>query len=351
MRHRLRVAGVSAEIFTPARAAGECTASPAACRASINVVCDRALLGAYTRDQHRVGARLVREAAREVFDENSVMRWTLPAAAALVVALVAGAWLVAPRLVAQLHRPPGATAPPAAALAAPAVASAPVATPAPPTLAARLASAGDAAGNDAAFSQLLGLWHAKYTPGDIDGCTQARSQGLECLDMRASLAELRELNRPAILLLTDRAGANRQVVVTGMGNESVTLMIGDRPATAGISELAGLWYGDLVTVWRPGGALAGDLHVGLRAPAVRRVRAKLRALGVQSGTGTLSDLYDAALARQVGEFQRRHHLDSDGIAGPETLMLLDSQLPDPGTPVLRPPTPGYAATAATPQKG
>jgi len=43
---------------------------------------------------------------------------------------------------------------------------------------------------DAAFTQLLSLWQASYTPAKTDGCSQALAQGLRCLMQRGSLAQL-----------------------------------------------------------------------------------------------------------------------------------------------------------------
>src|SRR5271166_6531631 len=64
VRHRLRVAGVAAEIFT-AGALSEVHRLSAGIPRVINVCCDRALLGAYTQEQRKVTAGLMRRAAGE----------------------------------------------------------------------------------------------------------------------------------------------------------------------------------------------------------------------------------------------------------------------------------------------
>mgnify|MGYP000958546198 CR=1 FL=1 len=65
IRHRLRVAGASGEIFTPA-ALDEVFRISGGIPRVINVTCDRALLGAFTTDTRRINAALVRRAAGEV---------------------------------------------------------------------------------------------------------------------------------------------------------------------------------------------------------------------------------------------------------------------------------------------
>jgi general secretion pathway protein A len=85
VRHRLRVAGASGEIFTPAALAEVHRVSSGVPRV-INVVCDRALLGAYTEDIKKVTPALVRRAAGEVYGRRFVPHWLGWLAAAAAVA-------------------------------------------------------------------------------------------------------------------------------------------------------------------------------------------------------------------------------------------------------------------------
>src|SRR6185295_1374158 len=64
VRHRLRVAGSTTDIFT-AHALSEMYRLSSGVPRVINVIADRALLGAYTQDKHRVDGGRVRAAAAE----------------------------------------------------------------------------------------------------------------------------------------------------------------------------------------------------------------------------------------------------------------------------------------------
>ena len=86
VRHRLRVAGATNDIFSAA-ALSEIYRLSVGVPRVINVICDRALLGAYSMDRHRVTATLVRHAASEVFGKRIVPNW-LPWAAAGSTAVV-----------------------------------------------------------------------------------------------------------------------------------------------------------------------------------------------------------------------------------------------------------------------
>src|ERR1700756_173507 len=99
VRHRLRVAGATSDIFSPGALAEVHRLATGVPRV-INVVCDRALLGAYSMDRHRVTANLVRNAASEVFGKRFTPRW-LPwlgtaVAAALLTTTTVLLWTVRP---------------------------------------------------------------------------------------------------------------------------------------------------------------------------------------------------------------------------------------------------------------
>ncbi|MDH5274763.1 MAG: AAA family ATPase, partial [Gammaproteobacteria bacterium] len=97
VKHRMRVAGATAEAFTPGALREIYRLSKGIPRV-INVVSDRALLGAFTREEHRVGASYIRAAASEVYGRPIPapwLRWAAAGAVAVALALVAfGAWSV-----------------------------------------------------------------------------------------------------------------------------------------------------------------------------------------------------------------------------------------------------------------
>jgi type II secretory pathway predicted ATPase ExeA len=97
VRHRLRVAGSTREIFTNG-ALREVQRLSGGVPRLINIICDRALLGAFTEDRHVASASVVRRAAGEVLGRSFQPRW-LPWAAGSAVAAIAvvSAALLVPR--------------------------------------------------------------------------------------------------------------------------------------------------------------------------------------------------------------------------------------------------------------
>ena len=371
VRHRLRVAGATTDIFTRG-ALREIYRISGGIPRVINILCDRAMLGAYTQELHQVTASLVRRAGAEVLGRDFIPSWMPFAASGLAALVLAGSalllWRYAPGgwLAGLAHTPHQATPATAATAAAPASAApgagagveaagaGPVATGpiAAPTLAQTLSQDHDNTDGDSAFRQLLSLWKADYVPGKLDGCTQALTQGLHCLVQRGSFAQLRLLNRPAILMLSDDSGAAYQVVLRELHDDTARLLIGTRTATVGVAELSRYWFGDFVLVWRPESNDVRNLSQGMHGAPVRRLREQLgRWRGADSDAtnsdATNSDAFDGDLMQLVEQFQRANRLTVDGIAGIETQVALDAALAGPDSPRLEPRTASASATAAT----
>jgi general secretion pathway protein A len=338
VRYRLRVAGATADLFSTSALREVYRVSRGIPRL-INVICDRALLGAYTQDLHVVPASLVRRASAEVFGQELTPRWIPWAAAALALAVLGSSALLFRRYAPALLEHRVASAPAVAPAPAPVVSvPAPAPPKAPPTLTELLAGHPDGTDTDSAFLTLLTLWKASYTPGSTDGCSQANAQGLQCLNQRGSFAQLRLLNRPAILILNDPAGQAYQVVLRALSDDTAQLQLGSQSATVSVAELARFWFGDFVLIWRPETKPVRDLSTGMHGLQVRRLREELnRWLGKPDGSSASED-YDEDLMQQVEQFQRANRLAVDGIAGVETQVALDSAVARPDSPLLGPPT-------------
>ncbi len=351
VRHRLRVAGATTDIFT-APALTEMYRLSGGVPRVINVIADRALLGAYTQDKHRVVSSLVRTAATEVFGRPFAPPW-LPwaGAAAAALALVITAvllWQFAP-WASSSSEAVASTPPPQAQIVVGAPASAASTGPgagAPIRVASLDAPASESLSQllsrhraetvpDEAFGKLFTLWRVRYVAGTDDPCTQAVGQGLECLIQRGSFGQLRQFNRPAILLLNDEGGNSHQVVLANLGDERAKVALGGALHEIGIGELSRYWFGDFVMLWRPATQTVKPLSVGMRGADVRWLRQALQHLSGASAGGPHSDLFDAELSRQVMEFQRRNQLSVDGIAGVQTQIVLASAVSGPDAPLLR----------------
>ncbi|MBW4051674.1 MAG: AAA family ATPase [Proteobacteria bacterium] len=360
VRHRLRVAGATSDIFNRFALEEIYRLSDGVPRV-INVICDRALLGGYSLDRHRVTAPLVRSAAAEVFGKRFAPPWLPWAATAAVAAVLAvgsfGLWRLQPWSRARTPAPTQAQAgprispPSAAPTKSPgAISHGAAADPAPtgrprvppaaggaqatePALSALLAKYPDDTSPDAAFSTLFGLWGIHYAADGTDPCTQAAQHGLACLDQQGSLGQLRVYNRPAVLMLAGPKGGSHEVVLTALDGEHATIHLGKSTHQVGDGELSRYWMGEYLMLWRPESSPVQTLSAGMRGARVLWLRRSLEKLAGVSDPAP-SDLYDERLASLVRQFQRVHRLKADGIAGVETQVVLASALHRPGSPLL-----------------
>jgi general secretion pathway protein A len=348
VRHRLRVAGAAGEVFTPS-ALTEVHRLSGGIPRVINVTCDRALLGAYTQETRRINAALVRSAAGEVYGRRYLPWWLGWIAGALGAIGIAGAavggWQLWQRQVAashaSAHKPAQVAAlaaapasnPPRASNAAPAAAAAPVVS-----INTLLAANSTLTSDAAAFRRLLSLWGTAMAD-DKNPCGQAAKAGLSCLEQHGSWAQVRALNRPAILTLTDDQGQRHRVVLSSLDDKFATLDLGEHNERVPIDELSRDWFGEFTVVWKPKTASTRPLSVGMHGDEVRWLRRSLNALQGASSDPERGDLYDEELAIAVQNFQREHRLNVDGIAGIQTLVMLDTALAEPGSPLLLPSAP------------
>ncbi len=129
VKHRMRVAGATAEVFTPA-ALREMHRLRGGIPRLINVICDRALLGAYTR-RTTAPARPGAPGGSEVYGRPVPAPWLKWATAAAVAAAIAPGGVRRMGAARNARRRTTAAVPPAAAAAAGRDAAAAPATPAP----------------------------------------------------------------------------------------------------------------------------------------------------------------------------------------------------------------------------
>lgn len=332
VRHRLAVAGGTGAPPFKDRALRKLHALTGGVPRRINLLADRALLGAYASGASRVGADLVGQAAREVFDRPmspaSLRALASGGAVLVVVSALAMAWTVwqsqsnapgkeatAPEAGVAAASAPGiaasASTSVSAASAPPATASAPGSEPASPSHAAAFdwpASAGTPA---QAIRHLATRWSADLP--EAQPCEAAATAGLQCFrSTTLSLATLRTLDRPGVVTVQRGDAPPLPVLLVGLDAEAATLEVAGREGTQRLraEEFAQAWRGDFTTLWR---ALPATEPV---TPAwVGRQLVRL-----YPGTERLP------LTGRIQLFQRTQGLTADGVPGSLTLMQLGRAL-------------------------
>ncbi|UGQ47511.1 AAA family ATPase [Massilia endophytica] len=314
--HRLAVAGASGVAPFPPNVVAQIHQLTKGVPRRINLLCDRALLGAYVENRQTVNRTIVRKAADEVFaGERSApsarrRQWQFVAAGVLAGAVLTGAaaWQLMPRS----HAPAVAAAAKAPASAPAAALASPAAAAAPPAVAA--------AGSDAALHELAALWGVTLAPGE--SCAAAARQNLRCLLVKGGIDELRSLDRPAMLKLRDNPAQPTYAVLTGLNDRTATLSIQGQRQTVSIAELETRFDGGLTTFWRAPRAWRDEVSAGDRGPDVDWLARRLAEQGGEAKPEDNQPLEGATL-RKLRDFQASQQLKADGVAGPKTFIRLN----------------------------
>ena len=309
----------------------------------INLLCDRAMLGAFASGQATVSARIVDKAAGEVFDQPAgkaaspnVWRYGFAIAA---LGLVAGASL----LVVARFSAPLAMAPEAATAAVPALvtSSTSPALPSSSASASGSASASSPASSSAstpdtpatppspptllrdesqAWRELAQAW--KLSPGEGAPCPALAREQVRCFSINTSLALIRQLARPGIVKLDSRSASPSYALLVALTADSATLRAGNSEQTVTLAALAARWDGDFSTLWRAPAGYTGPINDGQGGAVVEWVAARLATLeGKPPGAERLAQ--NAAFKARVRAFQLAQGLPADGQLGPLTFMQLN----------------------------
>jgi general secretion pathway protein A len=309
VRHRLGVAGTQRKLFPDSLMKSLYRLSGGTPRV-INVLCDRALLGAYVQAKERVDHATLKQAAREVF--HSPAKRSRSVMLFLLAGLLASTALAAVLLYKPADQSPLPTKTEPAKPVAPveviqAVMEWPAAEP-------RERS------KTMAYTALFRLWGADYQEGGE--CLQAGDIGLSCRTARGGLDELRQLNRPAVLLLSDKQGRKFHATLTLLDDRVAIFNIANETRAVAIGTLAEQWSGQYTLLWRTPPVAQQKIQLGDHGADVEWLRSQLAQIDGRVAEPAADPVFDENLLRQVKQFQLAQGLPPTGIVGSQTMMRL-----------------------------
>jgi general secretion pathway protein A len=338
IQHRLGIAGMTAPSPFPRHSVKLIHQLTQGVPRRINLLADRALLGAYSRDKRQVSRAMIAKAAAEVFGANTRdsnkkkerSRFTMSGKmtlAASAVAIWAIAWTLSSFMSGYGAREPVmATETPVVTEEAAISASAPATSTTPRTPTTPILSEADGTSGsgledkNAAYQQLAKLWGVSLPPEEP--CVAARELNLHCYRSSRGFAELRQLDRPALLTMRDRSGRIYHVLLTGLSDSSAALSAGNASQTVSLLVLARYFDGDFTTLWRAPRLHRGHLEVGTKGLEVDWVAAQLAKLNGNKAPEA-NQVFDKNMVERIREFQAAQGLQADGVVGPLTFMHLN----------------------------
>jgi len=316
VNHRLSVAGhVRGQLFSK-KPLSELYRLTGGIPRLINMICDRALIGAFVQGKDRVDNKTLLTATREVSGKNYhwwFRKGVFPAAAAVVLFFLFAA-------VSSLYhtQKPQAIPTPAATLNTVAIQEATV--PPVPTL-ERPADLTGPGSRNAAYQALFSQWQIEMdifkTP-----CGQATEKGLQCLNEKGSLHDLRQINKPAVLTLVDDNNNEYYATLFSLSGDTATFSIGGETKIVDIKEISSRWSGDYTLFWKPPHKYRNVLNQGSRGPLVKWLDEQLSIVHGRPVRPDNKQIFDNAMIKEIRQFQTMAGIVPDGVVGPRTLILL-----------------------------
>ena len=249
IQHRLAVAGHTGALPFDRKALRAIHQLARGVPRRINLLCGRALLGAWATGLHSVNRAVVYKAAAEVFGTDTAppaarrtmgtSAWLLAGAGVLLGVAAMAAFTLLPE-------PAYAPAPPVAVVSAPAAMAASAVRASAPAASAPIASASGASApapasleallpqmprdTALAWNALAPLWQLPADSGDL--CAAAAARQMQCYRTATlNLPLLRQLERPGILTLQMDDGSTRYAVLLGLTDQTATLAVGEQRHT------------------------------------------------------------------------------------------------------------------------
>jgi general secretion pathway protein A len=285
----------------------------------INVICDRALLGAYVQGKEKVDRKTLTTAAREVMGERTLslkLRRHLRLAAAGLVIILCAAIAFALHENRSLFSITGTTGDVRAKEKVPEAKAVVLCWPDGLPLAQSRALA---------YEALFKQWQIPYRPdAKFSPCEQATAHGLHCLSGSVSLNGLLRLNRPAVLKLFNEKNRAFFATLISYSGGLATFSIGGKDIVTDADEIGRRWYGDYAMFWKTSLNYTGNIRPGHKGPEPAWIDKQLSLINGRKAQGGKDLSYDARLVNEVKKFQLTEGLVPDGVIGPYTLILLNN---------------------------
>lgn len=191
----------------------------------------------------------------------------------------------------------------------------------------------------ASYQSVLAAWGVHYTRDRNKLiCEFAELEGLRCLHKQGNWRGLMKINRPAVLKLVNAKGQDFFIGLLAIDGDYAKITLGTKEVWVSLKTIDQQWYGDYSVVWRlppyesrvikPG--TENDSEKWLSSN-ILKIKAKQGGYSGQEGTILRDD--GLPIKEKVRWFQQSVGLKPDGIAGALTLIQLNSFI-NPGVPML-----------------
>ncbi|WP_323750828.1 ExeA family protein [Marinobacter sp.] len=362
LQYRVSVAGLRGDLFTPAAIRKLYGASQGVPRL-INLISDRALLGAYAEGEHQITALHIKRAAKEVsgglkpgvrkrarFGDSVSHLWLV--VASVLIAVIGTLWVLDLPPQGYLtkdddgeHSVSGVIERVVAATGQTEVADpSEQETKVSPT-SGWVEFSPDQHGLSLSDSyvELFDVWGISYYPEVAPyPCQHAQNVGLECLQREGARRTLEFLNRPAILSLGMGSRPEVQIVLQALDGDKALIKTANGLVAVEFRQIERYWFGKFQILWRApeykneDGVYSGKQGEKLWISSKMMELADRYADNAEEG----ERIKRLGIADQVRWYQELRGLAVDGIPGAMTIIQIRNDLGVDGPRLVAEPASG-----------
>lgn len=309
----------------------------------INTICDRALLGAYSKGSKVIDSQLIKQAAREVLGKNGVAKniyhsqeknnkshftfsfkqlllWMILLASGTIagwyisrypVNLSPTSSKVSPTQLQQTTTQNKLSVPQPNAIKNSKALSPPLTK--------------FSFSYEQAISSLARLWQLK----NIKDCTEIEQKHYRCELLQGTWGQMLAYDRPAMLSVMIN-GERKYILVNNASATDAELVSIDGEDTKKIfsrQQIESIWSGEYSIIWLPPKGFNKTLKKGDSGMMVQWLEQQLLHITqpelARNSIIPTTIRFDAALEKQLQNFQKNYGLNADGIAGMRTVMLIN----------------------------
>ena len=312
--HRLAISGSQASLFNRAAVKKVYQLSKGIPRL-INVLCDKALLGAYGNDKKRITAKTIVQAADEYFNPPHspvapFVKKVLLGITILIFLIIGAAYILTipspSKDLVQLIET---------------IKPIELASPLPKDVKTTIKQQNISL--DIALPGLIQIIDDEI-PTDSN-CDQLVSLGIECKFDQSNWENLFALDRPVIMEFPISSTKNVYALLIGLNDKDPVFQFDDKELSFPIEQVLETWNGHYLLLWQPPVKNIKYIYPQRTSRAVSWLRKQLSVYTMASAGSKQANFFDDELKMAVVKFQKRHNLSVDGIVGFKTFIHLQNK--------------------------
>ena len=347
INHRLAIAGQNAQLF-PEPTISQLYRLSKGIPRLLNVLCDRSLLGTYVQNKTIVDAKTLSTAANEVFGELKNVQIKSKAGNILRIAALTSVTAVTITLIIALINDSSVetsrdiiknASTNEQLLAKEIQATSIQVERQAPTETNNSDIEVDHIKNfiltttdnnrEIALSTLLMRWQPNYKTSANTTVCKDSGHNLSCFNHRGNLNSLRKLNRPVVLKLYNDNGKIAYLVLSKLNKDQATLNTGQETFEINTQLIEKHWFGEFSLLWQTPPFYQQTILPGSSGDTVQWLGQQLTRLYNHDSNPTIHNTYSEELVTLLKRFQKNKGLIPDGIAGPLTLIHLNTAIGQP----------------------